>query len=187
VPPAGCGVGVRSGRSVSLIRILALAVLAGCGPSTRELDERAWSHAQVLWKRGEHAAAFLAWQRLRPGSEEATEAHRRLQEADRHYGKAVALFRADQPGVREAMVTAMALAPMNPAYYLPLARACRDRGMDLRAADLYRKYLAQKPPPDDATTVRAESCVRLGTSSPRCSCMSFRRAGWTICAACTAT
>jgi signal transduction histidine kinase len=103
---------------------------------------------------------------LRPGSAQATEAHRRLQEADRHYSKAVALFRADQPGVRDVMVTAMALAPMNPAYYLPLARACRDRGMDLRAADLYRKYLVQKPPPEDATMVRRELESLPADSSP---------------------
>ncbi|HEX7597940.1 MAG TPA: hypothetical protein VF518_06975, partial [Polyangia bacterium] len=143
-----------------------LAVLAGCGPSTHELDERAWSHAQALWTRGEHAAAFRAWRQLRPGSVQAMEAHRRLQEADRQYGKAVALFRADQPGVREAMVTAMALAPMNPAHYLPLARACRDRGMLWRAADLYRKYLAQQPPPDDAVTVHNELEALPGDSSP---------------------
>lgn len=166
MPPAESGVEAGLCKSVLLVQILALAVLAGCGPSTRELDERAWSHAQSLWKRGEHAAAFLAWQRLRPGSAQATEAHRRLQEADRHYSKAVALFRADQPGVRELMVTAMALAPMNPAYYLPLARACRDRGMDVRAADLYRKYLAQRPSPGDATTVRGELEALPPDSSP---------------------
>jgi signal transduction histidine kinase len=76
------------------------------------------------------------------------------------------LFRADQPGVREAMVTAMALAPMNPAHYLPLARACRDRGMVVRAADLYRKYLAQRPPPDDANTVRGELEALPADKSP---------------------
>jgi signal transduction histidine kinase len=48
------------------------------------------------------------------------------------------------------------MAPLDPALYLPLARACRDRGLDQRAASLYGKFLAQAPPGPEAEAARAE-------------------------------
>jgi signal transduction histidine kinase len=45
---------------------------------------------------------------------------------------------------------------MDPALYLPFARACRDRGVLWRAADFYKKYLAHLPPLPEATAARAE-------------------------------
>jgi hypothetical protein len=45
---------------------------------------------------------------------------------------------------------------MDPSLYLPLARACRARQLDERAAALYAKFLAQAPPGADADAARAE-------------------------------
>jgi len=45
------------------------------------------------------------------------------------------------------------LGAMDPALYLPLARACRDRGLSERAVEFYRKYLATSPRDAEAVAV----------------------------------
>jgi signal transduction histidine kinase len=77
-----------------------------------------------------------------------------VEEADAHYRRGIALLAAGQPGGREELAEGARLGPIDPALYLPLARACRDRGWTSRAAEFYRKYLARNPP--DAEAVRAE-------------------------------
>ncbi len=52
--------------------------------------------------------------------------------------------------MRDEVDRGVALAPMDPSLYLPLARACRDRGLQLRAADCYRKYLTVAAPEERA-------------------------------------
>jgi signal transduction histidine kinase len=70
-------------------------------------------------------------------------------EADRHYRQGIELLAAGKLGAaREEIRRGTRLAPMDPALYLPLARACRDRGLSERAVEFYRKYLAASP--DDA-------------------------------------
>jgi signal transduction histidine kinase len=70
--------------------------------------------------------------------------------------------RTGQAGSRETLVQALALAPMDPALYLPFARACRHRGAVWRAADFYRKYLARNPHGAEAEAARAELGVLGG-------------------------
>jgi signal transduction histidine kinase len=142
-------------RTICTIFIVAGLCLS-CAPSARERDDRDWQQAERLWQRGEHGVAFSAWQALSPSQPHGREAHRRLTQAGQHYRHAVELFRTGQPGVRETLVAGMALGPMDPALYLPLARACRAREMTSRAADFYRKYLAQSPSPADAAAAREE-------------------------------
>lgn len=142
-------------RASCTIFVVACLCLS-CAPSARERDERDWQHAERLWRQGQHSAAFVAWRALSSSQSHGREAHQRLAQADQHYRRAVDWFRTDQPGVRETLLAGMALGPMDPALYLPLARACRARELNWRAADFYRKYLAQNPAPADAAAVREE-------------------------------
>jgi signal transduction histidine kinase len=143
---------------------LGIAVLGGCWGSARQ-DELAWRAAEAEWQRHE-PTAFAAWRRLDARGTHGREAHARLAEADVLYRRAIDRLRADQPGVRESLAEALALAPMDPAHYLPLARISRERGVLLRAADFYCKYLAQRPAPADAAAVRAEMVALAGKDIP---------------------
>ena len=65
------------------------------------------------------------------------------EEADRHYKKGIELLAAGRmAAARDELRVATRLGAMDPALYLPLARACRDRGLSERAVEFYRKYLA---------------------------------------------
>jgi tetratricopeptide (TPR) repeat protein len=67
-------------------------------------------------------------------------------DADRHYRKGIALLESGNlAAAREELHRGTALAPIDPALYLPLARACRDHGLSARAIEFYRKYLATAP------------------------------------------
>src|SRR5882724_10037198 len=67
-------------------------------------------------------------------------------EAERHYRAGIAhLGAGDLAAAREEMHRGTQLAPMDPALYLPLARACRDRGLTQRAVEFYQKYLSSSP------------------------------------------
>jgi signal transduction histidine kinase len=129
--------------------------LAGCRPSAEQLDEEQWRAAETQWQRGE-PTAHEAWQRLDPRQPRGREAWARLERADASYRRAIEIIRTEQPGLRETLASAMATAPMDPQLYLPLARACRDRGSPLRAAEFYRKYLARQPPLPEASAAWAE-------------------------------
>lgn len=112
-----------------------------------------WEDAQAAWTRRE-PGAWAAWRALDPRTPEGAEAHRRMGAADAHYRRGVALFAAGDPEARAALEAGVALAPMDPSLYLPLARAARDRHLTARAAELYRKYLSTEPADGDA--IRAE-------------------------------
>jgi len=71
------------------------------------------------------------------------------------YRQAITLLAAGEPGVRQAFDDARRLGPMDPALYLPLARACRDRGLP-RAVEFYEKYLARVPNSAERTEAFAE-------------------------------
>jgi signal transduction histidine kinase len=136
--------------------LLAVVAAVACGrPAAERLDEEGWRHAESVWKRGE-PTAYQAWQTLDPERPFGRQAWTRLRDADVLYRRAVDLVRAGQPNLRETLARALALAPMDPALYLPFARACRDRGSPWRAADFYRKYLARNPDGPDAELARAE-------------------------------
>ena len=65
-------------------------------------------------------------------------------------------MRRGDPGARDALASGVALAPMDPALYLPLARACRDQGLSLRAAEYYSKFLSAFPDGDATDSAREE-------------------------------
>jgi signal transduction histidine kinase len=117
--------------------------------------ERAWRRAEQKWRERD-PAAFAAWRQLAPTTPAFATAKRRLADADADYRRAIALVAAGDERARALLARAAATAPLDPALYLPLARACRERGLDDRAAASYRKFLAQAPPGADADVARAE-------------------------------
>jgi signal transduction histidine kinase len=144
---------------------MSVFVLAGCRPSAEKRDEEQWRAAEAQWQRRE-MTAYEAWQRLDPRQPHGREAWARLARADAGYRRAIELIRTDQPGLRETFAGALATAPIDPRLYLPLARACRDRGWQVRAADFYQKYLAHQPPLPEASTARAELAALMGDLPP---------------------
>lgn len=73
-----------------------------------------------------------------------------------HYRDGVERFERGESGAREALAEGARIAPMDPSLYLRLARACRDREIDLRAAEYYSKFLAAVPEGPDARAAREE-------------------------------
>jgi signal transduction histidine kinase len=138
-------------RACALLIAAGLAGLAGCSRD----GERAWHQADEAWRRRD-AHAYRQWRALDGHSAAGQKALARLAEADAGYRRGIARLAAGQPDAREALAAAAALGPMDPALYLPLARACRARGLDERAATLYRTFLGQAPPGRDADDARAE-------------------------------
>ena len=130
-------------------------VLEACSGSSAARDEQAWRFAEKAYQEGDRSA-YRAWAALDSRLPKGREAHNRLAVADRHYRHAIDLFRANQPGVREAMQEGLALGPIDPAHYLTLARLCAERGISVRAVDFYRKYLSQHPAPAEASAARRE-------------------------------
>ena len=145
----------------------ALTVLLGaCGESPAERDEREWRVAEKAFQEGSDSSAHRLWTALDRDARRGREAHRQLVLADEHYRRAIELFRANQPGVREAMQEGLALGPIDPVHYLTLARLCAERGNTVRAVDFYRKYLGQAPAPSDAPVVRIELANLAGGADP---------------------
>jgi signal transduction histidine kinase len=133
---------------------VAVGLAPGCGG--RDAAAR-FRRAQRLWReRPDFAAGYSDWLALPPQTREGEEARRRLQEAAVHYQRAIELIRHDRPGAREALSDGKRLAPMDPALYLPLARACRDQGIYIRAVDYYRSFLVHRPDAAEAAAARAE-------------------------------
>jgi signal transduction histidine kinase len=135
--------------------------LVACRPSAAQLDEEQWHQAESQWQRSD-PGAYRTWRRLNAEQPHGRVAWMRLGQADLRYRRAVDLVRTGEPGLRETLTQALALAPMDPALYLPFARACRDRGSLWRAEDFYRKYLARNPSAPEADAARAELAA-IGT------------------------
>jgi hypothetical protein len=106
---------------------------AACGREARSPTEQ-WQRAVALWREQDVGAAYRAWTAIDPASAEGVEARRRLALAEQSYRRGIERLRSGAPGSREALVEGTTIAPMDPALYLPLARACRDRGLDGRAS-----------------------------------------------------
>ncbi len=135
---------------------LAFACSGADSPDAEALSSaEGWRRAQDLWERRE-IGAWDAWRALDPATPEGAEAHRRLAEADGRYREGVRRLREGAPDARTALLEGVAVAPMDPRLYLPLARACRDRGLEPRAVEYYLKFLAAVPSGPDAEAARAE-------------------------------
>ncbi len=143
------------------LALLAL-VLLGCGASASEQ----WSEARAIYEhdRNRNARAYEAWSALDPGTPEGQEAHRRLMDAERLYRQGIAAVDGGEPEAELNFAQAIALAPIDPALWLPLARAYRRRSgiepdnplLFLRAVEYYQRYLALLPSAPDAETARQE-------------------------------
>ena len=118
-----------------------LLALSACNGTSRQ----AWEQARDR----RDPAAYGAWIALDPESDEGREARRRLEEAAPIYRAGVEEVRRGDPDARDTLARAVALAPIDPALYLPLARAFRAQAeahpdnphLFIRAAEYYRKYL----------------------------------------------
>ena len=123
---------------------LALALVACSSAAEREAEAaEEWEVAREAWERGA-LDAYSLWTRLDPQTEQGQQAAARLAAADAHYREGVRRLERGEPA-RDELAAATALAPMDPALYLPLARACREQGITLRAAEYYSKFLAVFP------------------------------------------
>jgi signal transduction histidine kinase len=138
------------GRFAAWAVVVAVA-LAGCARDS----ERAWRHADELWQRRD-AAAYAVWRSLDSSTVEGARARQRLAQADVEYRRGIALLSDGDSRARALLETAARRAPLDPALYLSLARACHRRGLDERAAAMYGKFLAQASRGADADAARRE-------------------------------
>lgn len=141
----------------ALLVILALLLWAvRCGGPAPGSPAAALQRAEALWRSREPSAAYTAFQAIDPASPEGRAASARLRAADQRYREAIRLLRDGDPRAREVLRAGMALAPMDPRLYLPLARASRDQGLLVRAAVFYRKFLAARPDDPEAEAASRE-------------------------------
>src|SRR5437879_5404868 len=108
-----------------------MLLLGGCARP----EEQAWRHAETLWA-ARDPSAFESWRALGATTSAGASAQLRLAQADARYREGVPLLAAGDPRSHEVLASASALGPPDPQRYLELARACRVRGLDERAATL---------------------------------------------------
>jgi len=138
-------------------------------PTRTESPREAWARAEALWRERD-VRAYAAWRAVDPASPEGREAERRLDAADAIYRSVIARLRAGEPDASAplaALPGALALAPIDPRLYLPLARALRDHQPSdpVRAARYYLRFLASGPDEDEArAAVREVRALPLDTS-----------------------
>ena len=138
----------------------ALLLTSACSRSPspeprRESPRVQWQQAQAAWQaRPSLGSGYRAFAEISPASPEGREAHSRLAAAAVHYHRAIELIAAGEVGAREELARGKALAPMDPALFLPLARACRARDNSFLAVEYYRSFLAD-PQSQDPAALRA--------------------------------
>jgi len=137
----------RVGRLAALA--VAVVALAACA------RDRAWQSAEALWQRRD-PGAWAAWAKLDPATPDGARAHDALTRADAEYRRGIALLGDGDARARQVLEAAAKRAPLDPALYLPLARAYHRRGLDERAAAMYRKFLALAPPSAQINGARRE-------------------------------
>lgn len=148
-------------RPLAALALLWLAL--GC-TSDRAAATEAWHAALRDWEQTRNPAAYGAWLAIDERFPEGQEAHRRIREADRLYRDGIDRVAAGDPSAREPFEEAVRTAPMNPALYLPLARAFRRQAelapdnphLFIRAAEYYRKFLTLAPDDPDHEIGRRE-------------------------------
>jgi len=151
-----------SRRSLASLPVLLTLTLAACGqapagaPDAGASSHAQWARAQDLWRR-RHPDAYAAWRAIGPPtSPDARAARARLADADRWYREGIRRVRQGEPDATGAIQEGSRIAPMDPELYLPLARACRDRGAVLRAAEFYKKFMLGAPTSADWPAARRE-------------------------------
>src|SRR5690606_34649232 len=121
------------------------------------------------------------WRAIDPRTPEGREARRLLREAEPIYRAGIEQVRRDDGSARATFERAVRIAPMDPALYLPLARAFRAQGerqpdnphLFIRAAEYYRKFLLLVPAHPEAPAARRElsaidpDATRLFEAPPR--------------------
>lgn len=150
-------------RRVAFLAAVAFG-FAGCQPDSQVAVEQDWADARALWHIQRDPAAWRAWRGIDPSTHEGREARRLLAEAEPIYRRGIEEVRTDRPGARATFERAVRIAPMDPALYLPLARAFRIQGEEqpdnphlyIRAAEYYRKFLVLVPDHPDAPEARRE-------------------------------
>lgn len=153
---------MNEGRTRSLCVSLLVSLLWGCGASASDQ----WSEARALYEthHNRNGRAYEAWHALDPATPEGQEAHRRLLDAERLYRQGIAAVDGGEPEAEVNFAQAVVLAPIDPALWLPLARAYRRRSsiepdnplLFLRAVEYYQRYLTLVPDGEEAEAARVE-------------------------------
>ncbi|GAB5540568.1 MAG: hypothetical protein SangKO_003280 [Sandaracinaceae bacterium] len=138
--------------------LCALLAASGCygdPAGTSEAPEAAerWARARARWHIEREPDAYADWRAIEAESSEGREARQLLSEAQPRYRAFIESVRRGEPDVWEQFERAARIAPMDPALYLPLARAFRDRfaeepeneQLKFRAIEYYRKFLLLNP------------------------------------------
>lgn len=164
MPPSRCQLTPRTAAALVLCAALAGPVARAPAAEPGPPLAAEWKRAQALWRPGDLyalSAGHAAWRALadRPdsaGTEEGRTARARLYAADVRYRRALTLIESEQPGAQDELRAGKRLAPMDPALYLPLARACRARFEDFPAIQYYRSFLSLLPHAPEAEAARTE-------------------------------
>lgn len=155
-------------KALSWTGALALLVLTGChgGPPEEGQASAAerWARARARWHIEREPDAWADWRAIEPESPEGREARQLLGEAQPRYRAFIESVRGGEPDVWEQFERAARIAPMDPALYLPLARAFRSRyreepdneQLKFRAIEYYRKFVLLNPRHPDAETALSE-------------------------------
>jgi hypothetical protein len=131
------------------LALLLCVALLGC----RGSPSSGWDRALEKW-RAREPGAWAAWRAAADrGSDEASH---RLAEAEVLYQDGVERLEQGRPDAGERLRRGAEIAPIAPPLYLRLARACRTQGAWVRAADFYRKFLAEAPEPRARAEAEAE-------------------------------
>lgn len=137
-------------RLFALGIVLSFGLAAACGDPRAGVESRRRA-AKALWE-ARDPGAYDAWRALPAGSPE----RHLLARADARYRDGIQRLEDVQPGAKEALRDGVDLGPMDPDLYLRLARACRARGLGVRAQEYFLKYLRSRPDAPDASRVRRE-------------------------------
>ncbi len=133
--------------------LLAACTFAGCGSSETVLE---WDRAQEMWNQRDDLA-YQAWMELDEDSDEGKEARRRIAAADPHYKAGIDLIKdGDFESAIDKLWEGAEIAPIDPAYYVDIARVYSQRGFTNIAADYYMKAISSLPESDAAKVAREE-------------------------------
>lgn len=146
-------------RALSYAAILWIA----CGPAQPDVEQQ-WADARARWHIDRDPAAWNDWNEIPPSTPEGREARRLLARAERSYRLGIEQVADGDPEQRATFERAVRTAPMDPALYLPLARACRRAGEEtpdnrhlfIRASEYYAKFLVLAPDHPEADAARSE-------------------------------